>query len=191
MLVGGVGLALRRQFLLKPALGFLEPSRPWLRNRAGLAAGAARLAGAWPHATSRAGPRGLQLGRQLIAARLAIELVLSRVDGLGFFEDLARDLLVIEVLVATRVRVQLGPVDRDNPDLGQPASRTPTNLTEQTRDRVLVALDEPRDRRVIGPLLRRDNPERDILITARSIIREDRIPRAYAYSNRPTIIAGS
>ena len=37
------------------------------------------------------------------------------------------------------------------------------HLAEQAGDRVLVTLDEPRDRRVIGPLLRRQDAERDIL----------------------------
>jgi hypothetical protein len=44
-----------------------------------------------------------------------------------------------------------------------------------------MTLDEPRDRRVIRPLLRRQHPERDVLL-ARS--------RAFAYSNSATIIAG-
>jgi hypothetical protein len=46
--------------------------------------------------------------------------------------------------------------------------------------RVLVALDEARDRGVIGPLLRRDHAERDILLTRPLKPRADLIPRAYA-----------
>jgi hypothetical protein len=41
-----------------------------------------------------------------------------------------------------------------------------------------VALDEPRDRRVIGPLLRRDHAEGDVLDARALIMREERIPRA-------------
>jgi hypothetical protein len=83
---------------------------------------------------------------------------------LGVFEDLARELLVIDVRVAARVARQLRPVDRDHPDARQPLPRAQRqHLAEQTGDRVLVALDEPRDRRVIGPLLRRQHAERHIL----------------------------
>ena len=42
-----------------------------------------------------------------------------------------------------------------------------------------MALDEPRDRRVIGPLLRRDDPVGNVFSSqARSIARDDLIPRA-------------
>ena len=63
-------------------------------------------------------------------------------------------MLVVEVLVATGVRVQLGAVDRKDADLLSPRLRAQRqNLAEQAGDRLLVALDEPRDRRVIQPLL--------------------------------------
>ena len=39
-------------------------------------------------------------GGQLVAARVAVNLVLGRVDGLRRFEDLARELLAIDVRVA-------------------------------------------------------------------------------------------
>ena len=38
------------------------------------------------------------------------------------------------------------------------------HLAEQAGDRLLVALDEPRDRRVIRPLLGRQHPKRDVLL---------------------------
>ena len=57
---------------------------------------------------------------QLIAARVAVELVLGRVDRGGLLEDLPRELLVVEVCVMRGVGVQLGAVDRDQPDLDQP-----------------------------------------------------------------------
>jgi hypothetical protein len=65
-----------------------------------------------------------QLRRQLVTARLAVELVLGRVDRLGLLKDLARELLVIEVLVARRVGVHLGAVHRDHADLREPTART-------------------------------------------------------------------
>jgi len=54
-----------------------------------------------------------------------------------------------------------------------------------------VALAKARDRRVIGHLIGRDHPNRDILHTARSMPRDERCPREYAYTNNATIIAGS
>ena len=108
---------------------------------------------------------GAQLLGQLIAARVAVELVLGRVDGLGLFEDLARELLVIDVRVAARVARQLRPIDSDHADARQTllgAQRQ--HLAEQAGDRVLMALDEPRDRRVIGPLLRRQDAESDVFL---------------------------
>jgi hypothetical protein len=108
---------------------------------------------------------GRELGRQLIAACLAVELILGRVDGLGLLDDLARELLVVEVLVARRIRLHLRAVDGDHGDLGQPAARAQCqHLAEQAGDRVLVALQEPSDRRVIRALLGRQHPERDVLL---------------------------
>ena len=67
------------------------------------------------------------------------------------------------------------------PDADQPGLRAqPEHLAEHAGQRVLVALDEPRDRRVIGLLLRRDHAVRDVL-DARPLDRPRRpLPRAYA-----------
>jgi hypothetical protein len=54
-----------------------------------------------------------------------------------------------------------------------------------------MTLPKPRNRRVIGTLMSPDDPEGDVFLTRRSITRDDRIPRAYAYSNSPTTTAGS
>jgi hypothetical protein len=107
---------------------------------------------------------GRQLLGQLVAARIAVELILGGVGGLGLLEDLARKLLVIDVRVATGVGMKLGPVDRDDADLRQarPGAEQ-QHLAEQAPQRPLVALDEPRDRCVVGPLLRRQHPEGDVL----------------------------
>ena len=62
--------------------------------------------------------------------------------------------------------MDLGPVDGNYADLGQPAARTQRqDLAEQGGDRVLVALEEAGDRRVIRTLLGRDDAERDVLLT--------------------------
>jgi hypothetical protein len=42
---------------------------------------------------------GLQLLGQLVAALLAVELVLGRVDAGSLLEDLAREILVVEICV--------------------------------------------------------------------------------------------
>jgi hypothetical protein len=108
---------------------------------------------------------GRELLRQLVAARLAIELVLGRVDRLGLLDDLPGQLLEVEILVARRVRLHLRAVDRDHPDLRQPAARAQRqHLAEQARDRVLVALDEPREGRVVRALLRCKHPEGDVFL---------------------------
>jgi hypothetical protein len=74
--------------------------------------------------------------------------------------------LIVDVGVATRVRRHLRPVDRQHRDRRQTAVRTQRqHLAEQAGQRVLMAHDEPRDRRVIGPLLRRQHAERHILDT--------------------------
>jgi hypothetical protein len=74
-------------------------------------------------------------------------------------------LLVVEV--ARRIRLHLRAVDGDHADLGEPAARAECqHLAEQAGDRVRVALDEPRQRRVIRALLGRQHPERDVLLTS-------------------------
>ena len=57
--------------------------------------------------------------RQLIATSLAVALVLLAIDRVRLGEDLARDLLVVTIGVARGVRLDLRPVDRDQPDLRQ------------------------------------------------------------------------
>ena len=53
-----------------------------------------------------------------------------------------------------RRRRHLRPVDRDDADLDQPAARAESeHLPEQLGQRVLMALPEARDRRVVRPLL--------------------------------------
>ena len=165
VLVGAVGAHLGPQLLVQAPLGLLEALAAAARNRPRLLRAllfelALGLAQPRPAALA-----GAQLLGQLVAARVAVELVLGRVDRLGLFEDLARELLVVDVRVAARVARQLRPVDGDHPDARQTLLRAQRqHLAEQAGDRVLVALDEPRDRRVIGPLLRRHHAERDVLL---------------------------
>jgi transposase len=65
------------------------------------------------------------------------------------------------------IRRKLRPVGSNHPDARQPLLRAQRkHLAEETGNRVLVTLDEPRDRRVIRSLLRRQHPERDVLLTA-------------------------
>jgi hypothetical protein len=132
-LVGPVGTHLAPELLFKAPLGLLETLRAAARHRlrARRALGLQALLGLTqpPAATLR----GRELRRQLVAARLPVELVLGRVSCLGLLDDLARQLLVIEVLVARRVRQHLRAVDGDHADLGQPAARAQRqHLAEQT-----------------------------------------------------------
>ena len=125
--------------------------------------------------------RCAQMLGQLIATRVAVELVLFAIDPIGLLEDLERDPAIISVRVARRVR--------DAPSCRRPRSPRPRptprlaqlqHPTEQLRQRLLVPDPELRDRRVIRPPVRRDHPIRDVLQHARSIPREERSPREYA-----------
>ena len=88
--------------------------------------------------------------RQLVAALGAVLLVLLAVDGVGLGEDLLGDLLVVAVGVMRRVGMHLRAVDRDHPNLDHPGLRAqPEDAAKQPRDRRLMTLPEPRDRRVI------------------------------------------
>jgi hypothetical protein len=148
-------------------LGLLEALGPVARIRPGLQ-GALLFETALGFAQPRAAAlAGAQLLGQLVAAGLAVELVFGGVDRFGLFEDLARELLVVAVGIATGVRGDLRPVDRDNADLRQaPLRAEREDLAEQASDRVLVALDEPCDRRVIRPLRRCEDAEGDVLLAA-------------------------
>jgi hypothetical protein len=62
--------------------------------------------------------------------------------------------------------MHLRAVDRDHPDLDHPRPRAqPKHAAKQVGDRVLVALAEPRDRGMIGHLVGRDHPTRNVLDT--------------------------
>src|SRR5215211_4321816 len=114
--------------------------------------------------TPLAGP---QLLGQLVTALLTVELVLGRADAGGLLENLARELLVVEVCVMRGVGVQLGAVDRDQPDLDKPgllAQRE--HLGKKLGKRFLVADAKARDRRVIGRLLSSDHAVGDVLHAA-------------------------
>ena len=108
-----------------------------------------------------------ELGGQLVAARIAETLVLFGIDRGRVFEDLARDLFVAARRALGGVGVHLRAVDRDHPDpneAGLGAERE--HLTEQPRQRGLVALAEARDRRVIRALVSADHPRGDVLDAA-------------------------
>ena len=88
------------------------------------------------------GPRGPRQPAVLTA--ITVERVLGRVGRDRLLDDLARELLVIEVLVARRVGLHLGLVDREHSDLRQAVARAEReHFPEQARQRLLVALDEP------------------------------------------------
>ena len=108
-----------------------------------------------------------QVNGQLIAVVLTELLVLGGVGGDRLGQDLLDDLLIGARREFRGARVQLGPVDRDDPNANEArlgAERQ--HVTEQIRESLLVALAKARDRRVIGNLVGRDHPERDVLHAA-------------------------
>ena len=112
--------------------------------------------------------------RQLIATRVAVELILGLINRLGLREDLPRDLPKVAIGTAAGVPRQPRPVDHDHPRPDQPRLiAEPEHLPEQLGQRRLVTLDKPRDRRVIRHLEHRDHPTRHIL-TARPLDRPRR-----------------
>lgn len=133
-----------------------------------------------------------EVRRQLVTARFTKALVVSAIDGPRLLKDLARDLLVIAVGVAARVRRNLRSIDRHQPGADQPRLRAERqDLAEQAGKRVLVALDEARQRRVIGLPVSRKHPKSDVLLAGPL----DRARGAHAarirVEHNATIIAGS
>jgi hypothetical protein len=142
------------QLLFQSALGFADPLGARLRNRLGFLGALLlepTLGLAQPGAPAFA---AAQLGRQLVAARVAIALVLFGVDGARLFEDLLGELLVATGGVAARVSVQLGRVDSEHAGLCDPGPGAERqDLAEEAGERGFVALAEARDRCVIGRLV--------------------------------------
>src|ERR1039458_8206153 len=119
--MGSVGAGLDPQLLLQTALCLLQPRGAGTRDRPGLfGAFLIELAFclAQPPTTALA---GRQMLWQLIAALLAVELILGRVDLGGLFEDLLRDLIEVGVCFAARVRVDLRAINSDRADLHHPS----------------------------------------------------------------------
>jgi hypothetical protein len=93
----------------------------------------ALLGGPQPRA-ARAALR--ELGRQLVATRIAESFVVGRVSGGRLFENLPGDLLVAAVRIARRVPGDLRAVDRDQPDANEPGVRAqPEHLGEDLAER--------------------------------------------------------
>ena len=94
---------------------------------------------------------------------MAVARVLFAIDLVGLTEDLPGDAIVITGRVLRRVGVHLRAVDRDHPDLDHPGPcAQPEHAAEEVGDRVLVALAKPGDGGVIGDLVGRDHPKRDV-----------------------------
>src|SRR5919108_277403 len=107
-----------------------------------------------------------QLLRQLIAAGLAVELVLSLVGRPGLGQNLARDLVELAVDLGAGVTRDPGAIDRHHPRLHQPGPIAQLeHLAEQLGQRPLMAADEARDRRVIGNQIAGDHPVGHVLAT--------------------------
>src|SRR4051812_26147668 len=92
VLVGSVRPRFAPELFVEAALGFLDALGSRLRHRPRFAFALLvelALGFSQPRPAALTGP---QLLGQLVAAGVAVELVLCRVDGLGVFEDLAREL---------------------------------------------------------------------------------------------------
>ena len=129
-------VALELPVLAQPAPALDQPLAAVARDLLGLrgALGVQRLLGLAQHLAAIAA-RAQPL-RQLVAARLAEQLVLGRVDARGVLEDLPRDLLVAARRVMRRRRRDLRAVDRDDADPDQAAARAQRqHLAEQLGDR--------------------------------------------------------
>ena len=107
---------------------------------------------------------GLKLGRQLIPARLPVALILGLVGRDRLREDLPRDLVIVNIRIAARVRVDLRAIDRHDPRLHERGLRAQREHgSEQVTECLLVTLLKRRDRRVIRDLIGSDHKIRDVL----------------------------
>jgi hypothetical protein len=166
-LVVAVGEALRAPVLDEPALAHPQPLRSAARDRLG----ALRALPLEPLlCLAQPGPASLaasQVLGQLVAAGEAMQLVLGGVDLAGLFDDLRGDLLVAADRVVGSGGRELAAVNRNDPDRDEPGiGAQPEDLAEQRSQRRLVTDAEARHRGVIGHLVGRDHPERDILAAA-------------------------
>jgi hypothetical protein len=157
-LVLRVGVALDGELFFETPLGLAQPLRPRARNRLGLLGTAliqplASLAQpALPALTRRE-----DLG-QLVAAPIPQDGGLRGVGGDRLFDDRASKLLIAHRSVAVGVGVHLRAVDSDHPHSRQTSVRAQAqDLAEHVGQRALVALDEPRERRVVRALLGRQH----------------------------------
>ena len=107
---------------------------------------------------------GQRLG-QLVPAAIPEALVLLGIDGVGLGERLACDLLVVTGRALRRVGVDLRAVDGNHRDVDEAAlDAEAQDLAEHARQRILVALTEPRDRRVIRDLMGGDDAKGNVFL---------------------------
>ena len=161
MLVATVGGTLDSELLLEAALGLKQSLRPRAGDRRGLLGKATIeiLAGAaQPNLAAQA------LADRVGQRQLRVDIVVGLIARDRFVDDRAGDLLIAQGAVAVGVGRHLRAVDRDHPDRRQAGiGAQREDLAEQITEGVLVALDEPRDRGVIGTLLCGDDAAGDIL----------------------------
>jgi hypothetical protein len=105
-------------------------------------------------------------GRAAHDPAMMVALVLGPVDRVGLGQDLAGDLVVVEVLVLRGVRVHLRAIHRQHRHADQTGVRTQLqHLAEQGGQGGLVAPAKAGDRAMIGPLVRRHHADRHIIDT--------------------------
>ena len=119
---------------------------------------------------------------QLIAATLPEPVVFGLIGGQLLIDDRLRELLIAQRAIAAGVARDLRAVNGDHADRRQPRVRAQRqDLAEQRTQRLLMAINEPRDGGVIGALMGGDDATRDVFY-ARALKRARR-----AHTTRPAV----
>jgi hypothetical protein len=150
---------------VEPALGLAQSRRTGRRNRSRLLHAALFQAALGVGQPLRATFARAERLWQLVAALSSEALVLLGVDRVGVGEDLAREPLVIARRALGGVGMDRGAVDGEHLGAHQTGIRAQRqDLAEEPGQRLLVALTEPRDRRVVRDLVCREDAKRDVFL---------------------------
>jgi hypothetical protein len=164
-LIFGVGADLDAVLFFEPALGLAHSRRTRRRNRSGLLHAALFQAALGVGQPLRATFARSERLWQLVAALSSEALVLLGVDRFGVGEDLARESLVVARRALGGIGMDLGAVHGEHPGAHQTGIRAQRqDLAEEPGQRLLVALTEPRDRRVVRDLVCREDAKRDVFL---------------------------
>jgi hypothetical protein len=167
--LGAIGLGLvGRPFAGEPGAGGVLGGGPLPGGHLGLFLGMLVVKAALCLAQACAAGVGVsKIGRQLVAAGLAVGGVLGLVDPGGLLEDLGGELGVGAVGLIGGVGGDPGAVEGDRADRDQAGLRAETeDVAEELGQGLGVAGPKARDRRVVGDLVRGDHAVGDVLLAA-------------------------